>query len=53
LPTFEPLQLRLDELFVEGDRLVREQDMVNELRLANEYYKPQRKLGRSMIGLAG
>lgn len=53
LPVFEPLQLRVDDLIVEGDRLVREQDMINSVRLANEYLKPQRKMGRSIIGMSG
>ncbi len=53
LPTFEPLQLRLEDLFAEGDRLIREQDMVNSVRLSNEYMRPQRKMGRSILGLSG
>ena len=53
LPVFEPLQLRVDDLIVEGDRLVREQDMINNLRLSNEYLKPQKKMGRSILGLQG
>ena len=53
LPTFEPLQLTQDDLFVEGDRLMREQEMVNRVRLSNEYLKPQRNMGRSILGLQG
>ena len=53
LPQFEPLQLTVDDLVVEGDRLVREQDNVNNFRLSNEYLKPQRKMGRSILGLQG
>lgn len=36
-----------------GERLVREQDMVNALKLSDEYLKKQRKIGRSMLGLKG
>lgn len=53
LPKFEPVQLTLPMLMKEGDRLVREQDMVNSQKLAQEYMRPQKKLQRSMIGLQG
>ncbi len=53
LPTFEPLQLGPEDLFVEGDRLIREQEMVNRVRLSGEYLKPQKKRGRSILGLQG
>ena len=53
LPQFEPLTLTVDDLIVEGDRLVREQDMINNVRLSNDYLKPQRKMGRSILGLQG
>lgn len=36
-----------------GRRLQAEQDMVNSMRLSDEYLKKQRKVGRSMIGLSG
>ena len=42
-----------DDLFVEGDRLMREQEMVKRVRLSNEYLKPQRNMGRSILGLQG
>lgn len=53
LPVFEPLQLAIDDLIVEGDRLVREQDLINNVRLSDEYLKPQKKIGRSILGLQG
>ncbi|KAL4448554.1 hypothetical protein ABPG75_005773 [Micractinium tetrahymenae] len=53
LPEFEPVDLTLDMLITEGRRLVAEQEMVNRMRLSQEYLKPQRKMQRSMIGLSG
>jgi hypothetical protein len=37
----------------EGERLVREQDHLNSLKLSNEYLKQQKKIGKSIIGLSG
>ncbi|PRW44880.1 ribulose bisphosphate carboxylase oxygenase chloroplastic isoform C [Chlorella sorokiniana] len=53
LPQFEPVDLTLAMLLEEGRRLVQEQEMVNSMRLSDEYLKKQRKMGRSMIGLSG
>ncbi|EFN56322.1 hypothetical protein CHLNCDRAFT_144763 [Chlorella variabilis] len=53
LPQFEPVDLTLLMLMEEGRRLQAEQDMVNSMRLSDEYLKKQRKVGRSMIGLSG
>jgi len=53
LPTFEPVELNLNMLIREGERLVYEQQMVLNNNLAKEYLKPQKKIGRSMIGLSG
>jgi hypothetical protein len=53
LPVFEPLSLHVEDLIVEGRRLVQEQDHVNSMRLSNEYLKPQKKAGKSIIGLTG
>jgi hypothetical protein len=32
---------------------VAEQELVNSMRLSDEYLKKQRKMGRSLIGLSG
>ncbi|PSC73399.1 ribulose bisphosphate carboxylase oxygenase chloroplastic [Micractinium conductrix] len=53
LPVFEPVDLTLEMLMAEGRRLVQEQEFVNSMRLSQEYLKPQRNIGRSMIGLSG
>jgi len=53
LPVFEPLSLHVQDLIIEGRRLVQEQDHVNSMRLSNEYLKPQKKAGKSIIGLTG
>lgn len=53
LPTFEPVDLTLADLLKEGERLVYEQEMVNSMKLSDEYLKKQKKLNRSMIGLSG
>ena len=52
LPSFEPVELTLELLKVQGDRLVHEQDMVMQSKLSEEYYRKQSKM-RSMIGLSG
>lgn len=52
LPEFKPVQLTIDALLREGQRLVHEQEMVNSVRLAPEYLKMGKK-GRSIIGLMG
>lgn len=53
LPQFEPVELTMDMLLAEGDRLVREQDAVQSMRLSDEYLKKQRQIHRGMIGLSG
>lgn len=54
LPEFKPVTLTLEMLVAEGERLEREQTMVNSHNLAKEYLKPQKKFGgRSLIGLQG
>ncbi len=45
--------LLLQDLIKEGERLQREQQLVMDHNLAHEYLKPQKKVGRSMIGLKG
>jgi hypothetical protein len=52
LPEFEPVDLTLDSLVEEGDRLVYEQEMVNNMRLSDEYVKKQYGSG-SMLGFGG
>lgn len=52
LPMFEPVDLTLQMLVAEGARLEREQQMVNDQKLAQEYM-PQMKGGGSLIGLKG
>jgi hypothetical protein len=51
LPQFEPMKLSLDMLMEEGDRLVYEQDMVNSLRLSDDYIIKQHGSG-SMLGFS-
>lgn len=53
LPEFEPVDLRVDDLIREGERLVMEQDHINSMRLSEEYLKKQKKIGKSIIGLSG
>lgn len=53
LPLFEPVELRLEDLLKEGDRLAEEQENVNRLRLSDEYMKNTGKKGSSLIGLKG
>lgn len=52
LPQFEPVNLNLDTLVEEGERLVYEQEMVNSLRLSDEYIIKQHGAG-SMLGFGG
>lgn len=52
LPQFEPVDLTLDMLMEEGDRLVYEQEMVNNTRLSDEYLRKQYGAG-TMIGFGG
>ena len=52
LPQFEPVDLTLDMVVEEGDRLVYEQDMVNSMRLSDEYLRKQYGKG-TMIGFGG
>ena len=52
LPQFEPVNLNLDSLMEEGDRLVYEQEMVNNLRLSDDYIIKQHGSG-SMLGFSG
>jgi hypothetical protein len=49
LPMFEPVDLTLDALVEEGERLVYEQDMVNSMRLSDVYLRKQYGQG-TMIG---
>jgi hypothetical protein len=51
LPQFEPVNLTLDSLMEEGDRLVHEQDMVNSMRLSDEYMIKQHGSG-GMLGFS-
>lgn len=55
VPVFEPVQLTLDMLVAEGERLVREQDLVNSNKLSEEYMKTLKDemAGRTLIGLQG
>jgi len=53
LPEFEPVNLKVSDLVKEGERLIKEQDHVNSLKLSKEYLKEQKKIGRSIIGLSG
>lgn len=52
LPQFEPVDLTLGMLMEEGDRLVYEQEMVNNTRLSDEYLRKQYGAG-PMIGFGG
>lgn len=57
LPQFKPVTATLDALVAEGERLVREQDLVNAHKLSEDYLKglaaAKRKLGMPGIGLKG
>eukprot|EP01025_Chloroclados_australasicus_P041759 TRINITY_DN44542_c0_g1_i1.p1 TRINITY_DN44542_c0_g1~~TRINITY_DN44542_c0_g1_i1.p1 ORF type:complete len:452 (-),score=43.86 TRINITY_DN44542_c0_g1_i1:356-1711(-) len=53
LPKFEPLQLTLDMLIQEGDRLAREQELVNQQKLSVEYMNIKNSGGPSILGLQG
>jgi hypothetical protein len=52
LPTFEAVQLSVEGLMAEGRRLSAEQDMINSMRLSQEYYKKSDATG-GLIGLSG
>ena len=52
LPKFEKVDMRLDDLLREGQRLAGEQAAIRGLRLSDEYMKKM-KPGRSLIGLQG
>ena len=49
LPTFKPVDITLEMLLKEGGRLAREQQLVNDFKLSEEYMKQQRGSG-SLIG---
>ena len=54
LPTFEPVQLALEDLLKEGNRLAEEQEMVNKMKLSEEYMKNSGDTsGVSLVGLQG
>ena len=53
LPTFEPVQLHVEDLLKEGSRLAAEQDAVMRLRLSDEYMRNTGKKGQSLVGLQG
>jgi len=52
LPNFEPENLSLNDLLAQGERLVAEQDLVESMKLSQEYLKNQTGSG-SLIGLSG
>jgi SpoVK/Ycf46/Vps4 family AAA+-type ATPase len=52
LPSFEPENLTLKDLLVQGERLVAEQDMVQNMKLSQEYLKNLEGSG-GLIGLSG
>ena len=52
IPDFEPVDVTLDMLLTEGNRLAEEQDRVNSLKLSVEYLKNTGN-GGSLIGLKG
>jgi predicted DNA-binding protein YlxM (UPF0122 family) len=51
-PSFEPENLTLEDLLAQGERLVAEQDMVQNIKLSQEYLKNQEGSG-NLIGLSG
>lgn len=54
LPEFKPLQLTLDSLAKEGSRLAKEQQLVNDFCLSQEYMKDLKKSkSGGLIGLKG
>ena len=55
LPVFEPVQLTYRMLEAQGERLEREQQMVNDFKLSTEYLKHLQKEqgGGGLIGLKG
>jgi hypothetical protein len=53
LPEFKPVDVTLAMLMKEGQRLVEEQDKVNSMRLSDDYFKKQSKIGKSILGLSG
>lgn len=53
LPDFEPVQLTIEMLIREGNRLATEQQRVNDIRLAQEYMRDTRSDGTSLIGFSG
>ncbi|EIE26946.1 hypothetical protein COCSUDRAFT_11792, partial [Coccomyxa subellipsoidea C-169] len=53
LPSFEPVDLKLEDLLKEGHRLAEEQENVNRLKLSEEYMKNSGGGGVSLIGLQG
>ncbi|KAK9915318.1 hypothetical protein WJX75_007556 [Coccomyxa subellipsoidea] len=53
LPSFEPVDLNLEDLMKEGHRLAEEQENVNRLKLSEEYMKDTGGGGVSLVGLQG
>lgn len=53
MPSFEPVDLTLKDLLVQGERLVAEQDMVQNMKLSEEYMKNHTPGAQSLIGLTG
>ncbi|CAL8468936.1 g8477 [Coccomyxa elongata] len=54
IPTFEPVQLALEDLLKEGNRLAQEQENVNKHKLSEEYMKNSGDTsGVSLVGLQG
>jgi hypothetical protein len=53
LPSFEPVDLNLEDLMKEGHRLAEEQENVNRLKLSEEYMKNTGGGGVSLVGLQG
>ena len=47
---FEAPEISLERLIEEGERLVAEQEFVQEIQLAGEYMRKQRQIAGSMIG---
>jgi len=52
LPSFEPENLTLADLLAQGERLVAEQELVQSMKLSQEYLKNQTGSG-NLIGLSG
>ena len=53
MPSFEPVNLTLKDLLEQGERLVGEQDMVQKMKLSEEYLKNHTPGAQSLIGLTG